>query len=289
MSAHLEIVPPTQFHHAGKLASRHDTGDPRLASFAYETVDVDLRKCEFLRPPAMLWCVVFLALAARRGTRCRLLVPENMGVAVHLKSTGVLEKLRERGVEVDDRGVRVTPDPKAVLPLTHFQSLEDVQRLANHAHDRLRSAGFGSVNLSTVVSELFSELANNASEHSESPIGAFGCIQFVEAAAGSRFTCVVADGGIGIRGGLCKSPELRRRVLYDWDAVELATRERVSGTSDPHRGIGLFAVAEDARQLAGSFLLHSGIGLLEIREDRATRARRTRLFPGTLAYLSVPS
>lgn len=126
-----------------------------------------------------------------------------------------------------------------------------------------------------MVAELCSELANNAVEHSESPIGAFGWIQFVDLEQGSRFVCVVADGGIG--------------VSYDWDALELSTRERVSGTGEPHKGIGLYAVAEDARQRQGSLLLHSGFGSLEIREDRESEARRTRLFPGTLAYLAIPA
>ena len=78
-------------------------------------------------------------------------------------------------------------------------------------------------------------------------------------------------------------------MRYDGDALELAARERVSGTAATHRGIGLFAVAEDARELGGSLLLHSGIGSLEIHDDREVAARRTRLVPGTLACFSVPT
>lgn len=81
---------------------------------------------------------------------------------------------------------------------------------------------------------------------------------------------------------------LRRRVNYDWDALELAVRERVSGTGNPHRGIGLYGVSEDARAPGRSLLLHSGLGSLEITEELESSAKRTRLFPGTLAHLSIP-
>ncbi|MCH8251665.1 MAG: hypothetical protein IID36_04360 [Planctomycetes bacterium] len=88
---------------------------------------------------------------------------------------------------------------------------------------------------------------------------------------------------------MCRNEALKSRVSYDWDALELAVRERVSGTGDPHRGIGLYGVSEDVRRPGGSLLLHSGIGSLEITEDLESSARRTRLFPGMLAFLSIPT
>jgi hypothetical protein len=99
----------------------------------------------------------------------------------------------------------------------------------------------------------------------------------------------VADGGIGVYESLRKNEALRSRVSYDWDALELAVRERVSGTGDPHRGIGLYGVSEDVRRPGRSLLLHSGTGSLEITEELESAARRTRLFPGTLAFLSIPA
>lgn len=282
----LVVRAPEQFHHAGEVSA---DSDPRKANFAFDDLDLDLRACEFVRPAAALWCVVYLALARRRGVPCRLLVPEHMGVCAHLKGTGVFEELKRRGVTVDDRDVASPRQQKTILPLTPFATLNDAARITNEAYDRLAAANVTAANVTQVVAELFSELSNNAIEHSESPIGAFGWIQFVDLEQGSRFVCVVADGGIGVKAGLWKNPVLRKRISYDWDALELATRERVSGTGEPHKGIGLYAVAEDARQLRGSLLLHSGLGSLEIREDRESSARRTRLFPGTLAYLAVPA
>jgi hypothetical protein len=277
------------FRHAGELPARFDKHDPRVPTFSEEKVEIDLRDCDFVRPPAALWCAVYLSLAAMRGTRGRLLVPGNMGVCMFLKSLGLFDVLTESDVAVDDRDVPVRDDPKAILPITRFRTTAEATDVTNRAFDRLQSANLGAGNLTSIVTELFAELALNAAQHSESEIGAFACIQFFEFASGPRFTCTVADGGIGVRASLWRNESLRSRVLYDWDALELAVRERVSGTGDPHRGIGLYGVSEDIRRPGRSLLLHSGVGSLEITEQLESSARRTRLFPGTLAFLSIPA
>ncbi len=277
------------FRHAGELSARFDRFDPRQRPFEPAEVDIDLRKCDFVFPSAALWCVVYLALASQRGLRCRLLVPKNKGVCVYLKSLGLFDILKERNVEVDDRGIFVRGDQKTILPITHFETTADAAEITNKAFAELQSANLGAVGLTPIVTELFSELALNAAQHSESEVGSFGCVQFFEGSAGPRFICTVADGGIGVYTSLCRNEALRSRVSYDWDALELAVRERVSGTADPHRGIGLYGVSEDVRRPGRSLLLHSGSGSLEITETLESRARRTSLFPGTLAFLSIPT
>ena len=129
----------------------------------------------------------------------------------------------------------------------------------------------------------------NAIQHSESPIGAYGLIQFYESERGSRFVCTVADGGIGIRRSLERNPELKPRVPYDWSAIELACRERISGEGDATRGIGLFWVSEQMRRTDRQLIVHSGIGALTINEESESDAKRVTLFPGTLAFASIPT
>lgn len=97
--------------------------------------------------------------------------------------------------------------------------------------------------------------------------------------------CGVADGGIGME----RNPALRERARYDWAAVELAIRERVSGTGDKTRGIGLYGISEDMRIPGRQLIIHSGIGSLRLSEDVQSEARRTALFPGTLTYASLPT
>lgn len=285
----MKVTIPKKFFHAGDLSARYASNDPRLTAFREQQVDIDMRNCEFVRPAALLWCVVYPLLAVARGASCRFLVPENTGVSTYLKSVGLFGSLKDSGVEVDDRGVRSRHDPQLVLPLTRFTEEGEVEELANQALDTLSKADLGAANLHPLVSEIFAELALNAVQHSESPIGSFGLIQFYELQYGKRFICTVADGGIGIRRSLERNPELADHVPYDWVAIELALRERVSGTGSKTRGIGLYGVAEDMRRSGRQLIIHSGIGVVETNEELESEAKRTSLFPGTLIYASIPT
>lgn len=280
---------PDSFRHAGELENRYSI-DPRGSTFAHTRLDIDLRQCNFVRPAAVLWCVVYPMLAASRGTQCRLLVPENVGVCFYLKSVGLFGLLQSNGVEVDDRGIFEQQGSQLILPVTQFHREADVEELANKALDNLGTAAVGAANLYPVVSEVFAELALNAVQHAESPIGAFGLLQFYQFGGGQqRFVCTVADGGIGIRRSLERNPKLEEMVPYDWTAIELAVQEGVSGTGTQTRGIGLFGIVEDMRKSGRHLIIHSGLGMLEIAGASAGSASRTTLFPGALASASIPT
>lgn len=100
--------------------------------------------------------------------------------------------------------------------------------------------------------------------------------------------CGVADGGIGIRQSIERNAELEH-FGYDWSAIELATKELVSGTSSSTRGIGLFSVFEEMHRPGRELVIHSGNGLLVKSEDSQVRIVKANLFPGTLVYFSVPA
>lgn len=285
----LRIPVPEHFRHAGEVSARYSRFDPRDKNFQEPAVDIDLREALFIRPQAVLWCVIYPLLAQGAASKARLLVPEDKGVCVYLKSLGLFEALQSEGVEVDDRGIPKREDPQVVLPLTPFTTESEADEITNAAFDALGESKLGAGNLYPLVSEVFAELALNAVTHAESKVGAYGFIQFYEFKSGKRFVCGVADGGIGIRASLERNPELRDRISYDWDAIELAVRERVSGTGEPTRGIGLYGVAEDLRKPGSQLIIHSGIGSLMISERVETQAKRTTLFPGTLTYASIPT
>ena len=287
MEAALIIEPPSNFWHAGDLSPRFASHDPRQDTYTGAELDIDLRRCSFVRPSAVLWCAVYPLLATLRGTSCRFLVPENPGAAVYLKSVGLYSTLKSGGIELDDRGLPDRPDRKVVLPVTRFKDGSEVEALVNGTLDRLDDAGLGSANMRPFVADVFAELAMNAVQHSESQIDAYGMIQFYEHEQGSRFVCTVADGGIGIRRSLERNPELRRRVPYDWAAIELASRERISGGGDPTRGIGLSWISDEMRKSGRQLIVHSGLGALTINESAESEAKRVSLFPGTLAFASI--
>jgi anti-sigma regulatory factor (Ser/Thr protein kinase) len=284
----MRIVAPESFAHVSDAPTKDVSKDPRSPAFSEPSVDLDLRTVGFIRPAAVVWCAVYQLLGLARGSTCRILVPENMGVCLYLQSVGFFRTAKDAGVEVDDRGIGNRPDPQVVLPLARFSTQREVEDLANLALDNLQRAGLGAANLYPLVTEVFSELALNAVQHSESEIGGLGFIQFYGTAAGRRFICCVGDGGIGIRRSLERNEALRDKLFYDWDAIDLAVQERISGTGEKTRGIGLFGVVEDMRGAGRQLIIHSGIGRLTISEDVERESRRDVLFPGTLAFASIP-
>jgi hypothetical protein len=284
----MQIQVPPRFVHAGDLDPKSASKDPRRPNFSDRSLDIDLRDCEFIQPAAVLWCSVYGLLAARSGATCRLLVPENLGVATYLKSIELFKILSENSVEVDDQGVG--DQPAGILPIIRFSTESEVDKIANEARDRLTTAGVGAANLYSVVAEVFGELAMNAVQHSHSEIDAVGLIQFYQSDAGERFVCAVADGGIGIRRSLESNEALRGRATYDWTAIELALEEGISGTGSSRRGIGLFGVAEDMAMPGRQLIVHSGIGLLRTVGGTGSEATRSSVrFPGTLVSASIPT
>ena len=279
------------FQHAGSNPAWLDEKDPRRADFSEREAVLDLRLCDFVQLPAALWCAIFLLLAKNNGSECEFLAPENAGVCSYLKSIGLFQILQENGVRVDDRRVAETQSRGVVLPITRFDDEYQVGEMADKALDTLQRSGLGAPNIYSVVSETFGELAMNAVQHAQSPIGAYGVIQFHKSESGEeRFVCGVADAGIGIRHSLEQNPIHKEVVQHDWLAIKHALREQVSGTGDSYRGFGLFSVAEDTLNNPGQrFIIHSGIGSLEIAEDLESAPWRTSLFPGTLAYVSIPA
>ena len=160
--------------------------------------------------------------------------------------------------------------------------------MTNDTLMRLSESGLGAASIRPFVTDVFAELAMNAIQHSESPIDAYGMIQFYEQEHGDRFICVVADGGIGIRRSLERNPKFRRKVPYDWTAIELASKERISTFTDQTRGLGLAWISDEMQKPGRQLIIHSGLGAMTINDDEfKAQANRVTLFPGTLVFASI--
>lgn len=101
--------------------------------------------------------------------------------------------------------------------------------------------------------------------------------------------CGVADGGIGIQRSLSRNPAHWEYGGYEWTAMERAVGELVSGTLSGYRGIGLFETVEKMRKIGRQLIIHSGDGIITKSGRLTTRITSTRLFPGTMAYISIPA
>ena len=223
---------------------------------------------------------------------CRILVPANRGVLTYLARAGFFGLLRSAGVSFDDPHLDESTPTQLVMAPTLIETERDAESLVETGFDALEQRGVGPGDMYWTVSDVFGELCLNAVQHSESPIGSYAMIQFYEFEEQNQFSLVVADGGIGIRASLGHNEDFRSAIRSDRAAVELAVQERVSGTAESSRGIGLHTVASTMAVGDRTLLIHSGTGSLELDQDtKQIVTRDNRLFPGTLAYarIAVPS
>ena len=288
-SRSMRVEPPASFRHAGDLSLGDALSDPRVETFAIRDLEIDLGGCSIVSPTALLWCAVYTLLARLRGTTCHVRIPDDPNMATYLQAIGLYTLLREAGVEVDDQSVPIQSGIDVVLPIVRLRDPVDVVEIANDMLLRLSELRIGAVSVRPLVSDVFCEIALNAVQHAESPIDAYGLIQFHESPHGNSFLCAVADGGIGIRRSLERNPMLTPLVSDDCAAVQLASQERITGVPDKTRGLGLAWLLEETRKPGGEMLLHSGVGVLTIGDGTVRSTGETTPFPGTLVFASIPT
>ena len=289
--ATLEISVTGPFNDTGDLSGYQVCNiDPRRPEFDWESVRIDLSRCEFVRPPAVLWCTIYSLLVAEKGIPCEFVVPNLPDIATYLNDLGMFAVLRDAGVRVNHLETPNTERWQLVLPLTRLHSISEVEDLENSLIENLERRNLSSTNLHIDVAVVFAELGNNAVEHALSPIDAYGLVQFYDWYPRPRFVCAVADGGIGISASLQNNPEYKGCALTDWGAIEYAIQENSSGTGDRTRGMGLFHIANDILPPDRELNINSGSGFLHTDgKTLQTRSMRSNLFPGTSAFINVPA
>ena len=283
----LEIRAARQFRHTDDLTGYQvPNNDPRSGDFDWDSVAIDLSGCESICPAATLWCAIYPMLVARLGRECSLTAPANSSVRSYLNRLGLFKTLEIAGVSVDRIGG--TPNSQEVdflLPLTPLTSFTQVEEISDEIDVKLSGSNLSSVNVYDDVNMAFCELANNAVEHPESPIGAYGFVQH----SADGFICAVADGGIGIRSSLMKNRNHCENAKTDTQAIQYALQENIS-VHGHTRGLGLAQIVEFVLPGGRRLTICSGIGCLRYSDnEQPPVAEYATLFPGTLAYMDIPS
>ena len=287
--ATLDIRVQGQFSHTGDLSGyRVSNNDPRHHDFDWKSVRIDLSRSGFVRPAAVLWCTIYSLLVVEKGIPCELIVPDRPKVTAYLNHLGMFDVLRGAGVRVDYFDVSNMERRQLVLPLTRLRTISQVEDLGDAVMDSLSRSNLSSANLYDHVNMAFAELGNNAVEHAQSPIDAYGLIQFYHWNQRPRFVCAVADGGIGILASLQENPEHEEHALTDWDAIEYAIQENISVHGNT-RGLGLAHIVEFLLPPNRELNITSGNGFLDVDGKRQTTSRESNLFPGTSAFVNIPA
>jgi len=196
-----------------------------------------------------------------------------------------------RAMSIDPEAEQVE-EIDAVMPVTRLKEFLEVEEVADKTQQILEYQLPDVSPLGQAAFMTVSELCGNAIEHGHNSLGAYVAARRV-AEPRKQVSIAISDLGMGV-------PEHIRQRYPEWSddgwAIAHATKEHVSGTSDPHRGIGFSAVFEAALTSslhAAQMDILSANGFCRIQtvqEDRKTEVLpATRFRRGTWITFDLPS
>ncbi|HKF83840.1 MAG TPA: ATP-binding protein [Solirubrobacterales bacterium] len=149
-----------------------------------------------------------------------------------------------------DPALPITREEDTIMPVTCMREFLKVEEVAERTQEILEYQLNDVSPLGHAAFMTMSELGGNAIDHGENDLGSFAAVRRITEPR-RQVSIAIGDLGIGI-------PEHIRRRYPEWRddgwAIAYATRENVSGTKNPHRGIGFSSVFEAALTTS----LHSG-------------------------------
>lgn len=264
-------------------ASKADAGDFELERLAWDILRrtathrtslpkvVDLSDCVMLKPYSVA-CLAAIGIRGEGGIGLRL--PNDLRCAEHLTRIGLTQWYRVEG----ETPVVDTRDTNVVAQAVTSRSGEFSDRVIRVLSDQLSLAAGVASTLSTHLDEV----VLNALTHADSPIG---CIVVGQGfPSQGAIEVAVLDLGQTIRGHLVSNPD-HESISTDADAIELATREGVTGTvglnkwGEPNSGVGLFELRRYCESGGGLMTVLSGGGFLTF----SSSGPRTHKFKGFFA------
>jgi hypothetical protein len=158
-----------------------------------------------------------------------------------LQQDGLVEENRSQGSRRWRLEGRL-PAQYAILPVTCLADAGAVEDVARRTREILE---YQLTDVSALGQPAFmavAELCDNAIDHGKNPLGAFAAATRVVEPR-RQVSLAIGDLGIGI-------PEHIRQRYPEWSddgyAIAHATQPHITGTGDPHRGIGFSEVFEAA-------------------------------------------
>lgn len=244
----------------------------------------DLSWADWIDPYGLVGLACMLEEISRRGHQVELILPESESVRRYMIRMGLDAVLHKADTILNEQlpVIEQFEEPDYVLELTNFIDMASGEELANIIFERL--AGTARNEIVEALYEAAIELAMNAAEHSQSPIGGY-MAAFTHQRGTEREFLVLAVGDLGI--GIRQSLQRAVKVTNDFQAVERALERYVSGTGTPGRGQGLAEVSEYIDRLGGWTVLRSGQARRQIG-PQFPQTRGVVRFPGTFVGAWLP-
>lgn len=166
----------------------------------------------------------------------------------------------------------------AVLPVTKLDRHNDAELVAQRTQEILEYQLPDVSPLGQAAFMAVAELCDNAMDHGRNPAGAYVAVQRVTDPR-RQVSIAISDLGMGI-------PEHIRQRYPEWSddsaAIAHATEPSITGTGDPHRGIGFSAVMEAALTAslhAARMNIYSANGFFRLQVVQ--EQRKPEIFPAS--------
>lgn len=182
------------------------------------------------------------------------------------------------------QGMRIDPDlstpqeDDAIMPVTCMTEFLEVEKVAGRTQEIIEYQLPDVSPLGQAAFMAMSELCGNAIDHGENALGAYVAVRRVTEPR-RKVSIAIGDLGMGV-------PEHIRQRYPEWSddgyAIAHATNDSISGTDDPHRGIGFSAVIEAALTSAlhaAKMDILSASGFCRIQTVQ--QSRKTEVLPAT--------
>ena len=250
-----------------------DTGEPQRVVFDLTPV----RACSATGITILAAAMQHLYRSGRLGEGSEIRPPETLWIRRYFED---MEFFRELNVELDQP--RRPTKRAGFWPVTHVSSEDTSPGVTRQILERLAEVQEVHPDARNALANCVNEIVENVFYHADSPIDALVAAQVSRKTKTTEL--VIADTGRGIRSGLAEVEEYRDRTRDDSSAVRLALEQNVSAIRDRGRGIGLWLVAELARQNGGQMLILSNEGGIDISGGREEPVEGY-YWPGTLVAI----
>jgi len=235
-------------------------------------IALDLTKVRFVDPLFLLRLRGFIDWHCQNGHEVRVVCPQGDDVRKYLARMHLSKDLPAScDCDLPVLGADATSD--ILIPIRRLRSPQDGERLEEEL-SALYEAHFtgGLTKLAAPFTTTVSELCDNATTHGRSKLG----VAYVAARRYGQKRCVlvIGDLGIGVPAHIRRAhPHLKK----DDDAIREATKEGMTGTGSPQRGVGYQYVIDalkDSEVRKGDLRLWSGNGRFRLNAAAGTQKRR---------------
>jgi anti-sigma regulatory factor (Ser/Thr protein kinase) len=251
----------------------------------------DLTEAGFIAPAGLIALTIAVESATEEHNEVIVRIPD-LALRTYLARCGFLRAVH--GI------CRVEPDASTLLhafdhrvgrspmliELTRLSDQRALMSLLDRAIDAVELVR-GTIHDAYDVAALLSELGGNALEHG----GGHGYLAMQVYGEGRRrfLELSIGDRGPGIRRSLQSNPAIGP-LAGDLHAIQTAVQPKVSGSTEPTRGSGLYQLLRLVREHGGSVQIRSGAATARWRTDRPSAlGLAVPHLSGTQVTFSLPS